>query len=386
MKTFWQTIYRTMWKSTLWLTAMAIVILSIVNGIAYCFGDPPLVKINTWYIGAIVAIYSMTRIFRFHPAFNKKYLIQLTLSPWKVGKALPRGPVNLFWADAIIVTFFMVLTFIFPVHHWPILLIIFLAAYNLGLLASFCITRQIEFISTYVLLAPLIVYPHLNFYIALMVLISLTSIGLWGVHCYFKQFPWNTPWWNKNQVDELKQQAITQRVIQWPFRELNITNIFSAGVETGVILAILFFMYAHTINWLVYNMENERITAFIYAIPIIFLPIFRFTSYAIKYRPPISFLGRFRTGRLIIPGYDKVYIGPIVILLAGIFMPFLLKILAIPNHITYELSASICIFLAFACPPNFEKWHYTGHHRILKPLSPPTRTVKRKNPAVFHRL
>ena len=372
---FLRTIRKMLPKYALGLFILGLIILSFCN-LVFIIAEQDEERINTnsLCLYLLMIAYGISRVWRFHPTFKKDYLIQLALSPWNSSKALPRGPICLHWIDIFIVGFIVFLTRIFPVQNWLIIPFIFLVGYNIGLFLSFCFSEQKGFIISYVFLAPITVYPHMNTYIALTMLIILTVIGTIGLYCYFKEFPWNTSWWKHNQVEELKSQAISRRVIQWPFRELRVLQMFSGGTDVGIFSAILIFWYFHSIGWVIFQLDGVRITGAFYALPISILLLTRFFCYVLKYQPPISFLGRICTGHLIIPGYDVVFLGPLVILITSIFMPSLLKTVNIPAHIAYELSISICVFLASAFPPIYEEWHYTGKHRYISVQSKPIRT------------
>lgn len=386
MKSFCRILYRTLWKNIAWMLAIQIIVLAMVNWFTHWYGAPPLYEVNAIIFGFILIGYGISRAWRFHPVFNKTYLTQLSLSPWNREKALPRGPVHLFWADIVILAVFTALTFVFPVTHWTLPFIFFLAAYNAGLLISFFITGLSGLGILYIFLAPLTVYPFFNFHAALIVLIGLTGIGTFGIHSYFAKFPWNTPWWNEDLLAVLKQRAKERRIILWPFRELSADSVFSSGLEVGLLMSILFFVYAHVINWIAYKTDNDRLTPLFYIVPLFLAPFFRSFAYIAQHHPPISFFGRICTGRLIIPKYDVVFLAPIATLLAGVFAPYLLKMIAVPNYIAYELAGSLSIFMALAFPPTFEKWHFTGQHRIVRSKTTANRTGNKKYPVFLSRL
>lgn len=379
MKTFWQTIMRVFHKY-LFGSVIAYLIIIFPLSLLFRFVEAPekIKEPATVYSCIILFCYGLSRVWRFHPEFNKSYLTQLALSPWELGKALPRGRVHLFWADAVVVAFFILLTFLFPVYDRVTLLMSFFVGYNMGLLLSFCSSGQERFITLYVLLTPLTVFPHLNPYLALLVLIGLTAIGTYGLHYYLKEFPWNTSWWKFNQVEELKKKAAQERIIQWPFLELNATRISSGGIGMGIAVAALFSWWFHVVDWLFIQLEKEEAFSGVLVVVIFSTIGGRLLIYVTKYHPPISALGRIFTGRLIIPGYDKVFLAPIITtVVAGLAIVSGWKF-DMSVSLTMKCAAALAIFLSISLPPSLEKWHYTGNHRIAKPLKGPIRTLKRK--------
>lgn len=343
-------------------------------------------KTNTVFFTFIAACYGFLRVVRFHPVFNRPYLTQLALSPWALHKPLPCGPVHLSGADAVVLGLLALLTVVFPVESRWTLLVVFLAAYAAGLFVSFCMADQAVYISLYVILAPLSYYLHGTIHLTAIVLAGLVGIGLWGVRSYLAQFPWNTPWWNETLVGRLKRDAVNRQVIQWPFRKLAVRVTASLTLWEGAFIGLLVFWWVHVITW---GAAQEGFSVMIlYPFAIGLIVLMRLLCYIAGYRPPISLLGRLRTGRLVIPGYDQVFLAPAAVALTGIFGPMVLKSLGVPGTLALEMSFALSIFAAVTFPPSVERWHYTGQHRIAPPPRQPTRTMRKRteNPAILNRL
>ena len=261
MKRFWRTISCVFHKYLLWSVIAYVVLMSPFYYIYSFVGTPEKIKEPaTTYSYIILLCYGLSRVWRFHPIFNATYLMQLALSPWNCKHSLPKGPVHLFWADAVVVGFIMLLSLFFPVNDWPALPFIFLIGYNAGLFLSFCMTNQIRFIVLYLLIIPLIAYPHDNGFIAALVVLLITAIGLYGIRCYFIKFPWNTSWWTGNQVELLKREAIGRRVIQWPFCDLRTSSLFSGGAAFALMMGALVFWYIHPIDRLSHMSGEDYIS------------------------------------------------------------------------------------------------------------------------------
>ncbi len=346
--------------------------LAIIYGLQKIFPFPEVREAikypNTICFSFLLGFYGFWRVLRFHPFF-KRYLMQLTLSPWQAGKPLPYGPVHLCWIDAIVLTLFILLEILCPVLHWTLPLIAFFAGYNLGLFFSLFMTKQVNHILLYLLFAPFFIYLYSNINITLACLVGLTFFSQWTMYRYFKQFPWNTPWWTENPIEKFKKEALRRRVIRWPFRELCNTKAESNTLTQHVVTVIFVFWWTHTISWFFIHSDPEitpEIIAPYYIIAFIGIPFIRLVAYLV-YRPPISLFGRFATGQLIVPGYDKIFIAPIILILVGIFVPGLFSRLGIPELIACELNLSLLLFLAIQLPPSYEKWHYTGQYHIINP-------------------
>jgi hypothetical protein len=79
---------------------------------------------------------------------------------------------------------------------------------------------------------------------------------------------------------------------------------------------------------------------------------------------PINIWGRIRTGRWIIPGYDKIFLSPLVVgfflALSACLAIFSPQAVALNSGITAMLSVFFTIYLS----PDLNEWRLTGHHRI----------------------
>ncbi|MHC4951767.1 MAG: hypothetical protein ACYTEU_12410 [Planctomycetota bacterium] len=323
---------------------------------------------NTICFSFLLGLYGFTRILRFNP-FSKGYFMQLALSPWQVGKPLPNGPIHLCWIDLIVLILFALLIYLFPVLHWTFPLIAFFAGYNFGLFSILCFGKQGNYIFFYTILLPLVAYPHCNFSIGLAVLICLTFLSQWKMLSYMKRFPWNTPWWTENPIEKFKQQALRSRSVGWPFKELFYANTNKSTLLQNIAVITVICWWIHVLSRLFIRFDPEVTSETIaswYILPIIFIPLIRLLVYLAVYSPPLSLLGRFRTGMLVIPGYDKLFIAPIILVLVGIFLPGFLIKLGIIELIAYELNLGLLLFLAIQLPPSHENWRYTGLHHIRK--------------------
>ena len=90
----------------------------------------------------------------------------------------------------------------------------------------------------------------------------------------------------------------------------------------------------------------------------------RLLAYTIGYMPPISFWGRVRTFRWIIPRYDVIFVAPLLILalVATLFWEPVWDIR--PGRILAAITAGY-VFIALGFPPTLEEWRLTGSHRII---------------------
>lgn len=305
--------------------------------------------------------YGYYRVRSFHPFYSRKYREWLCLTPWSIEKPLPRGPIHLIWADLITL---VPLTFL-AYSNFSIAalvpLIVFLSVY----LVMICITFVAERASLVVLclfLVPFTFYPYANRYFAVLVLILLYIICWVGLYQFLRGFPWNTRYWKADTVKELREQAIRQRLIGWPFEYLNVYRTPSISISGAFILSLLLIWWLHVTQWF---FIDPHLVKFFFMF-VLNVALFRALAYGGIHRPPISLLGRVFTGRLIIPRYDKIFVAPICILLAGIALPLGLLKMNYRGAWIFELSFFLIFFLALSLPPSLREWRLTGAHRVSR--------------------
>lgn len=92
--------------------------------------------------------------------------------------------------------------------------------------------------------------------------------------------------------------------------------------------------------------------------------VIRLMTFVCLHRSPVGLWTRVRTGRLICPGFDVVFVVPLLILVSTAFfmMPPVINLLGVPLVIGIALPWSW--FLAATGKPTYEKFHLTGNHRL----------------------
>lgn len=96
------------------------------------------------------------------------------------------------------------------------------------------------------------------------------------------------------------------------------------------------------------------------------LALTRLYYYQLQHAAPISILGRIATGRLVIPGYDKVFIGPLVIAAVAAGLPAMLGRIGVPFEAAGGVSVTLVLLAYFLIPPSLRSWQLTGTHRMRR--------------------
>ena len=314
------------------------------------------------YVVIASVVYAVYRVTSYHPLCSIGYCRWLCRTPWSIDKPLPLGPVHLVWGDlAILMVLILMAHFNTPFAPFMMTgpVIIFLSVYliihwlTLG-------TQRVRIVVVSLFLAPFAIYPFKNPYVAVPILTGLYVLCYIGLQSFLRDFPWNTKYWKADLVQELRKQAIRLRVIGWPFRFLNIYEAPGISVRAAVLLSLLLTWWLHVIRWTVdkpYHLALVGLFACVAA-------LVRTGVYAGTCWPPISFLGRIWTGRLIIPQYDKVFLAPLCVLLAGTLLPSVLVRIGMSSVWSFELSFFAVLFLALSLPPKLRDWRLTGAYRI----------------------
>jgi energy-coupling factor transporter ATP-binding protein EcfA2 len=84
---------------------------------------------------------------------------------------------------------------------------------------------------------------------------------------------------------------------------------------------------------------------------------------------PISLAGRITTGRWIVPGYDVIYLAPILILSAFPAVLLTLRAWDALSELGLPVCRAVAMFIALTTPPERRQRRLTGRHRMTSGLS-----------------
>jgi len=344
----------------------------LIDILAWRFGAVVPYPVFLWRIGMLglfSAVCGLARGAGFNPAHDTAYWRWLALTPWSVDKPLPKGPVHLIWTDGIALALLSLLAYSNIVTLSAVPIVAFLAAYLLPLCVSLA-AYQMKFLVPVLFLAPLTWYPFKDLFVAGFVLVGLYILVSIGTHRFLKGFPWNTGFWQGDLVQQLRESAIQHNVVGWPFNPLCIFDAPGIKTHAAFVLSLLFTWYGHIFFWSLhidYDTSSHPLL-FVTGLIAFLVALMRFVAYRASGGPPLNWRGRILTGRLIIPGYDKIYIAPLCIAAAGIVLPATLRHLGLPIEWTLKVSSFVVLFLALALPPTLKSWRLTGAYQVARPL------------------
>ncbi len=353
-------------------------------------------------------IYSSGRVFVYHPYARKKYREWLAWTPWTYGKPLPLGTFHPKWGDLFVLVvlagYAMLCLYIatdwnpdslMSVESWMIVPGVFAAAI-LAYLISLFMTIGDDPVTTQTVwaLLPLSFYPHQNPWIAAGVLTVIYIVIRIGIRRTLGKFPWNRDDWNDTSRQAFLRKLAHSGLIGWPYRQIgpelpegNKTTILQTLVYS-LISAWWMFVIFHlvemrfmaeletnglTIQDLTNSTDHQGVNLegmlnffkWCVLVAAIFASLNKVILFISGARPPINLRGRIMTRRLIIPGYDKLFVVPILnVLLTWALVELLLYV----NIRPLALSPAICLFtilfLLMLPYPSTKQWRYTGHFSI----------------------
>jgi hypothetical protein len=325
-----------------------------------------LLKMRNSIAGVAAAAYGVFRAVVYHPFFRSRYRDWLEQTPWTSRQPLPAGPIHLMWQDAVVMGIFLLSLHGFPLGRiW--VLQAFLFAYLGTLGVSFWGTGPwwmgYGILFGLGLVVRLLMWP----FVALDVLAIVYVAAFVGLRTALARFPWPD-----SRIPETLRQQFTGNIMArrkwllgWPYRQMSgVPQEHAVRPRDGILAPLLAAWWV----WALASHSSDPtapvpVLSFIYAT---FVSLFaRLLVYVGSCRPPISLWGRIATGRLIIPGYDYVFVAPLCTLLVaaiGVTLAFMARMKY--STITFPLAMAAVLIVALNMGPSFRSWHLTGHHRI----------------------
>lgn len=334
------------------------------------------------YLVFYAVAYGVLRAFAFHPVYRPGYRAWLEATPWTVSKRLPLGPVELSWADGLVLGLLILLAATLPEPRAATLLCLFLLAHLLALTPSFWLTRCEAFgYATAFALGLAVRFWHrpVACVAALAGVYAIAYEGLWRG---MARFPGDWP--KLPLLTEHADPRYRPRPASgWPHDRMlgevvDGWRIRKADALLGCLLAV--WWLDGLISLHPDPETRKQIAAVVFGVATQFAALGRLGIYVGGHHAPLSLWARIRMGRWIIPGYDKVFIGPICVPLAGLATLALLMACRVPAPSGFATAAGMSILAALITPPSLRRWHLTGRHRIV-PSQNQTQP-KDKNPFV----
>ncbi|MDB5289559.1 MAG: hypothetical protein JWL69_800 [Phycisphaerales bacterium] len=323
-------------------------------------GNPQLLDLFRRPQGAILlvfcAIAGIWRINAHHPASNAGYKWWLATTPWTAKMPLPFGSIIVTWQDGLLLLIAMGSAVAHSVPSPAHVLCAFGVAYSV--VATFSLLRTRQPNDAYILATGLaaMVPTWSRPWLAAGVAVALCAFACFALRRSLMAFPWET---GKPltfgecpaiPMDRLGPLPVGQR-LSW---------------REAMMLASLCGVWAYVIAR-AYGMGNAPTPVLVARLGVagVCVGFIRMLVYICLYVPPISFVGRLATGRLVIPGYDKIFLAPACGFFFSIAGPLTLSHWGLSGPLWLGITIGLILAANFGLGPGLNVWRLTGSHRII---------------------
>ena len=335
--------------------------------------------------------YGSARVSMSHPRSSRTVREMLIYSPWRWPIPLPLGPVHLMPQDVVAVVLSTLWAVLLTRSLWPTVAFgLLMAITYLYSIARICLKTDVNR-ATYgicFLLAGVLAFMATPWLAGLFLVLAL-GVAHWGSNESLRRFHrWSGQLDDGERIPEQWTRTggggRTRDSLGWPHSLLNPQR---RGEEVplrhATAVAILIGCWIWAVLHAAANIDQviprtvldfsavgpEDMSLF-YGFPTvagIMLAFARLCCYLPGVSPPLSWRGRLWTGRLILPGFDRVFLVPLLLILSGLattgfglrFEPSIQWFL--------PLTGSGLLFLALGAGPTLEEWRLTGQAHLRRP-------------------
>jgi hypothetical protein len=314
--------------------------------------------------GLIPVGYAALRPVLFHPAFRPGYTDWLARTPWTPDSPLPFGPVHFVWQDVVVIAL-LILPAVF-LGRALVLLQVAAAGYLVGLAGVLAVTKVRPF--AYLMgfgLGGMAFYADQTFpYFAAVM--GVYAAGLLGFRRSLELFPWKLG-------PTLGGRAKMPDEVGWPYNRLGPKRPANEpprweALALGLLAGWLQFV---AVSWFEAVQDTSRdkaatLGALVLQSVVILGVIIRVLIHLPGYRPPIGLAGRLATRRLLIPGYDEVFLAPFAALLLAAALPVALEVAGVSGPARYGLTMAAVVAVLIGVGPRVREWQLTAPCRITR--------------------
>jgi len=343
---------------------------------------PEIRATRTLLLGAAAVLYALYRLWRFHPAWNLAYAAWLRLSPWTPDKPLPLGPVHLVWQDAVVIGALAALARWHAQADPTIPLILFGAVYLAGMTFLLLLTRTWVpcLLLGFLWSAPII--PALRGPPTLGIIAGLIVVTWYGYRKSLRAFPWRrgeangpasirtsrpkSPLELEIRIDGLSNSpAARTPSLGWPFLWISPKAVHSSvATSTSLSLSALFAWWTYC---LMAGLEAPPDCAPMLFVFALIAALSRLAIYCSGLRPPFNIWGRLASGRIIVPGFDQVFVTPLIVVVVGSIGGAAVRVSEPWHQASAAGVMALLWFLLLNGGPSLRRWILTGQHRYHSP-------------------
>ena len=328
-------------------------------------------------------VYAAFRVVYFHPLWRPQYRRWLQASPWTVRDPLPDGPVMLVAQDFIVLGLLTLGSLRVPHHGHPspqIVPLLFLGTWMLVSVITFALVgpRWMAYGLVFAVGGVIRFLPR-NPGVSVAIGLAMVVATQIGHYLSLRKFhQWDLGWTDKYGFDALVTSN-TESLVEmqqkqlsgWPFDQM------APDLDRHKLLLTPWqgFLLAFMVSWQADSLLRFLAFQGVGRLPFgpfaamvcmltLVLSAMRAVIYISGHAPPLGFFGRIATGRIIIPGYDYIFVAPLTTIITGVGGTALLAQLKAPPILSVDVMLFLVIFLITTMPPDLSVFHYTGNHRI----------------------
>jgi hypothetical protein len=328
---------------------------------------------GTFFIYLTAGWYGLLRVVVTHPFFQQDYRRWLELTPWTVEKPLPNGPVEIVWEDGLVLGGLILLYLSQPFPNSVRVINVFLIVQLLAI-AWTCLGTGVAPFGYLVLFGlglAVRFYPRPWTFFAIAAATYLVAYE--GLRRSLSRFPW-PPWdWIVINLGTDPERGIGP-ACGWPhdriLRDIAHAERIRLNRLDALLVSLLIGFWLFCAESLIADPKDRAVLPALglWAVPV--LATQRLAIYAKGLGPPISLLGRIRTGRLIIPGHDRIYVAPLLTILAvpAVIGPSWAA--GLPQEISLPIAVTVAFAVALLTPPRLREWRLTAPDRMVWPQTP----------------
>jgi hypothetical protein len=327
------------------------------------------------------AAYGGYRVLAFHPAIRPRYFAWLSSTPWTGRKPLPLGPVHIVGQDVLLAV--VVVALYWPRHRLASLYVLdaFLGAYLAALALTLVSTGHKAWGYAVAFGMSLMLLFCRDVPLALAAAAATYAIALIGLRRALAAFPWQDRLkelhrWLKlttsGQGDVLRS---VQESLGWPYarlgpqfsgrKKVSLTDTLLLGLVVGWWFRVMIVLVGSLTQEQLGNMSATEFAILIYSLLVVAGVAGRICIYCFGYMPPLSLLGRLAHGRLIIPGYDCVFVAPLLVAVLAASSGYLRSWTGLDLDIILPANLAVNVWLLLGLGPGLDAWRLTGYHRIV---------------------
>jgi hypothetical protein len=308
-------------------------------------------------------IAGILRVSQYHPWYREKYSRWLMSTPWRPPLALPLGPVHLVWEDLLFLLPSALLAALDADLPWFLPVACYLIGFGFaGAVVVQCSNKR-WFLIALVLLWSLVLLCHALTVLVIALMVAVGAVANAAITDSLAHFPWDIG----DSMRDGKRHP--QAGLAWPLNRVGPVIIWkpispavgwiSAGLCGWWTFVVLTISRGDTLAQMVMVSDLKTM-----------LPAFCLTAMLLRIIPyctvnwaPIGIVGRVATGHLIIPGYDRVFVAPLLMGAMAFLCPYVVEHL--PPPVAGALVVTIVMAIGLNARPTIRAWQLTGHHRII---------------------